>query len=95
MKLEATTRLKAKRTVHAGAEDIKENGTRITRGANTYKCKSPGDAYLKASQFIANLDKAGFKFLPHGTSTTMDTFKKGGTEISVGVHATLLKIDLW
>jgi len=96
IKLGAAYRLRARRQVHAAEELITENGFRISSGGNSYKFPNPEEAYEKAAQFIKQIQRDGFKYTPHGTmSDKMDVYKKGGQELSISVHKSLLNVDLW
>jgi hypothetical protein len=89
--LKAATRLQAK-----DAPALNEGQYSISMGANSFQCESPRDAYVKAADFIRRLEHDGYKFTRRGVmSDKLDVYKKGTTEISVGVLGGVLKIDLW
>lgn len=99
MKIKANVRLKATTIIHitvAASEVEKEGGYNISTGANSFRFPDPSTAYTKAADFIKKLIHDGYKYTTRGAmSSKMDVFVKGGTEISVSVHNSILNIDLW
>lgn len=95
-KVTASVTAGTKRRVFAAEVMENEAGFQITTGANSFKCRSPSDAYQKAAKFINQIEHDGFKFTRNGAmSKKMDVFKKGGEELSISVRDSILNIDLW